>query len=148
MRWFKKQAPAVPATVGSDQDTVWNRATMEAGGTSPREGDRALADLLRFHSLAMNGGVLHGYEICSEEQVAAALAGYGYFGLDEAVAAVAWLVAEASGVDLESDQDAAERLEVEGDERYARAVPTDAALFAAFELRYRDHADAFAPVSG
>ncbi|MDX6275340.1 MAG: hypothetical protein QOJ92_2550 [Frankiales bacterium] len=94
----------------------------------------------------MNGGVLHGYEVQSEAEVAAAVAAYRYFGLDQAAAAVEWLVAEASDVDLDSDTDAAERLEVEGDARYAAAVPTDATLVEAFERRYRAEPEAFAPV--
>jgi hypothetical protein len=146
MRWFKK-APAMPPTVSTDRDSIWNRAAMQGGGTSLRPGDRALADLLRFHSLSMNGGVLHGDEVRSEDEVAAAIAGYRYFGLDQAAAAVEWLVAEASGVDLEGDLDAAERLEVEGDARYAAAGPTDATLVEAFERRYRAEPEAFAPVS-
>jgi len=32
----------------ADRDAVWNRAAMEAGGSSPREGDLALAALLQF----------------------------------------------------------------------------------------------------
>ena len=148
MRWFKKQAPAVPPPVSSDYDTVWNRAVMEEGGTSPRAGDRALADLLRFHSVSMNGGVLHGLEVRSDDEVSAAVAGYKYFGLDQAAAAVEWLVAAASANDLDNHHEAAERLEIEGDERYAKAVPTDATLVTAFEHRYRDNPEEFAPVSG
>lgn len=121
---------------------------MEEGGTSPRAGDRALADLLRFHNVSMNGGVLHGVGVRSQHEVAAAVAGYRYFGLDGAADAVEWLVAEASGIDLANDLDAAERLEVEADERYSSAVPTDDTLVRAFEHRYRDRPEEFAPVSG
>lgn len=147
MRRFKKQT-STPTPASGDQVTIWNRAAMERGGTSPRAGDRALADLLHFHNVSMNGGVLHGYEVRTEVEMAAAIAGYRYFGLDEAAAAVEWLVGEASGVDLDTDSEAAERLEFEGDERYANAVPTDAALVAAFEHRYSAEPEAFAPVSG
>ena len=148
MRWFKKQATALPPGVGTDEITIWNRAAMEGGGTSPRAGDRALVDLLQFHNVSMDGGVLHGYEVRSEAEIAAAIAGYRYFALDGAAAAVEWLVAEASTVDLESDEEAAERLELEGEERYAKAVPADATLVAAFENRYRKEPEAFAPVGG
>jgi hypothetical protein len=118
---------------------------------APGPGDRALADLLQFHSLAMNGGVLHGYEVLSSDdsrhQVAAAIAGYRYFGLEQAAAAVEWLVTQAAGVDLQGDLDTAERLEGEADGRYASAVPTDSTLVEAFEQRYRVEPEAFAAVN-
>jgi hypothetical protein len=43
-------------------DLIWNRAALEHGGTAPGIGDRALADVLSFHGLAMNSGVLEAVE--------------------------------------------------------------------------------------
>jgi hypothetical protein len=43
-------------------DHVWNRAALDGGGPKPRDGDRALADLLLAHGLIMNGGLGHALE--------------------------------------------------------------------------------------
>jgi hypothetical protein len=68
----------------NDETAVWNRAAMESGGPSPREGDRALADLLLVHGLVMNGGVFHAVEVVSKEELRAACVGLRYFGFDAA----------------------------------------------------------------
>lgn len=145
MRYFRRKTQAVSSVaVGLDEDAVWNRAAVGRGGSSPRDGDRALADLLQFHSIAMNGGCLHAYQFLSRDAVDAAVRGYRFFGLHDAAAAVEWFAAEAAAADLEND-DAAERLEVEAQDRYDRAVPTDSTLAVAFKAAYRRAPDAFAP---
>jgi hypothetical protein len=53
----------------TNADEVWNRAALEGGGPEPREGDVALATLLRAHGLAMNGGVLRFVAVPREERV-------------------------------------------------------------------------------
>jgi hypothetical protein len=63
-------------------DNVWNRAALAAGGPTPRQGDRALANLLFVHGLVMNGGVDHLVEGTSEEQMAAGIQGFRFFRLD------------------------------------------------------------------
>jgi hypothetical protein len=55
----------------STADRVWNRAALDAGGSPPREGDRALAALLLAHGMIMNGGVDHAVEALSAEELAA-----------------------------------------------------------------------------
>ena len=52
------------------------------------DGDIALAALLSVHNLAMNGGLLHSVENHSQDQIERAIAGYRYFGLDDAAAVV------------------------------------------------------------
>lgn len=118
---------------------------MSRGGSSPREGDRALANMLQFHSIAMNGGWLHAYQFLSAKAVDAAVLGYRYFGLHDAAAAVEWFAAEAAGIDLANDDDAAERLEAEAQDRYDQAVPRDSTLAVAFNAAYRVGPEAFAP---
>jgi hypothetical protein len=127
-------------------DVVWNRATrlIERGpGTPP--GDAALAALLLFHSLAMNGGVLHAHEGLSADQLARAVAGYRFFGLTETADLVEQVARRAADLDPD-DFDAAEALELEGDERYNALVPRDETVVAAFEAHFRDHPEDYAPV--
>lgn len=120
---------------------------MGGGGSNPLAGDTALADLLRFHSLAMNGGVLHAFESLSAEERGAAVHGYRFFGLDAAGDAVEWLEQQADGVDLDADVEAAERLDEEAQGRYDSAVSTDAVLVTAFEQAYRQRPEAFASLA-
>ncbi len=69
--------------MNADEIAVWNRAAMHSGGSSPREGDRALSAVLRVHGLVMNGGVFHALEVVSEAELRASCAGFGYFGFAE-----------------------------------------------------------------
>jgi hypothetical protein len=55
-------------------DMIWNRACGE-DSLRALPGDRALADLLNAHGLAMNGGVLHAIECMSAEELSEAEAG-------------------------------------------------------------------------
>lgn len=127
-------------------DDVWNRACAEAG--RPKElvapGDRALADMVLAHSLAMNGGVLHAVECLDPAELIGAVAGYRYFGLVDAAqviedTAIAWN-------DGEHDADAAERLELDAEARYALVVEDDQVLVDAFKARYAREPTAFAPI--
>jgi len=76
------------AIMDSEETTIWNRACMKSGGTSPREGDAALASLLSLHSLAMNGGLVHSLEVLGPARCAAAVEGFRYFGLAEMAALI------------------------------------------------------------
>ena len=69
--------------MNDDETAVWNRAAMESGGLSPREGDVALSALLIVHGLVMNGGVFHAVEAVKEDELRAACAGFRYFGFDD-----------------------------------------------------------------
>src|SRR5947207_14700148 len=55
---------------------IWNRAVLDAGGSNPGPGDTALAGLMRFHGLAMNGGSEHALEVLSSAELDAAIAGF------------------------------------------------------------------------
>jgi hypothetical protein len=129
----------------SKADKVWNRACMAHGGPEPRHGDLALAAMLRFHSRAMSGGLLDAVEGVSATEVSDALAGFRYFGLDEAAAVLEWVVAQGSGVDAD-DIDAGRMLESQADERYGTVVPDDSVLTGAFERSYRARSEAFSPL--
>ena len=63
-------------------DEIWNRATV-GGGDTPREGDVALAASLAFHGLAMNGGVLHAFEVLSAEELGRARDGFTWLAMPE-----------------------------------------------------------------
>ena len=117
----------------SRQDEIWNRACLDAGGSSPAVGDQALASLLVAHGLAMNGGVVHAMECLSQSELAAAIAGFNYFGITGAS-----LVFEQQPDDSEATE---ERL----DQMYWAAVPDEEALVHAFRVRLMSTPEAFAP---
>lgn len=102
----------------------------------------ALAALLSVHSLAMNGGLRHSVENHSPDELEQAVAGYRYFGLEDAAAVVESVARRAAAI----DPDVAERLEAEADDRYAAVVPDDSTLAARFEQLFRQKPEAFAPL--
>ena len=120
-------------------DLVWNRACI-GKVPFPLDGDKALRALLSFHGLAMNGGILHALEYTQPEELAAAVAGYRYFGLDE----VAEFIAEAKSVpEGAGDLD---RWEGELDRRYGAFIPRDSVLVERFEFAFRYNPSQFAPL--
>ncbi len=131
----------------TEADKVWNRACGQGECLSPRPGDSALAALIKVHSLAMNGGVLHALETCSEEQLVTAAGGYRYFGLDGAASMVEAALAELRGIQSQGDDlRELERLEIALDERYATHVPDDRTLTIAFERIFELRRTDFQPV--
>jgi len=112
---------------------VWNRAALESGGENPREGDRALAALLLAHGLVMNGGVHHALEVLSENEIHAAISGFGFFSL----APVGRLLQVAQTLDEET-----------ANRQYWAFVPDDDAIDRQFRVIFRSSPDAFAPVAG
>jgi hypothetical protein len=125
-------------------DEIWNRATMNGGDPAPSRGDLALTAVLRLHSLAMSGGLLDAVERITPEQLAAALAGYHWLGLDQAADVVAMVQQEIDAGALD-EEDRAEALEVRADDEYGRAIPSDQTLVDAFRTRLADQPDAFKP---
>jgi hypothetical protein len=131
----------------TDADRVWNRACGQGECDSPRVGDSALAALITFHSAAMNGGVLHALETCSETQVNAAAHGYRFFGLAEAAGVVEAALAELRDLQSRGDDLAeAEQLDIALDDRYAMHVPDDQTLVGAFERTFEARRAEFQPV--
>jgi hypothetical protein len=116
---------------------------MEAGGSSPRAGDLALAALLQFHSLAMSGGVLDAIERLDEDDLQRAVNGFRFFAVEEAAA----FLADATSRWCSSDQspDVADRLEGELDAGYAALVPDDGALVDAFSRHFEGCPADFSP---
>lgn len=120
-------------------DLIWNRA---CGEHALRElpGDRALADLLRAHGLAMNGGVLHAVECLTEDELSAAEAGYRYFDYDE----IASLLRGAKVSTLtESDIGG---LEHRFDSEYLKLIPCDDSIEARFQSDLMANPSAYAPL--
>lgn len=118
---------------------IWNRACGEDPLRS-LHGDRALADLLRAHGLAMNGGVLHAVECLTPEELSNAEAGFRFFGFD----AIAALLSRArrifdAGEDLENH-------EPQLDREYAHIIPSDSLLLDRFEKRLASNPSDFAPI--
>ena len=73
-------------------------------------GDNTLAAVLAAHNLIMNGGVPHCHEALDTNEIAAAIAGFDFFGLSDA-GAVLEEDASASLDDLSLDE--AERIEMQ-----------------------------------
>lgn len=118
----------------SQQDQIWNRACLESGGPSPKAGDHALASLLLVHGLAMNGGAAHALESLSQSEIAAAVAGFNYFGL---VAAAD--VFKQAPDDSEETEELLNRM-------YWAAVPSDETLQHAFHAKLLASPEVFAPI--
>ena len=123
----------------SPVDKIWNRA-CKGGGESPHAGDKALAALLLFHGLAMNGGVLHAVECLSVKQLREAMNGYKYFGFKP----VADLICSAQnaiekGLDLDV-------LESTMNDQYWSQVPNDEILVNSFENHQKQNPSEYSPI--
>jgi hypothetical protein len=118
----------------SRQHEIWNRACLESGGPSPAEGDRALASLLLAHGLIMNGGVVHALGCLSQSEIAAAIAGFEYFGLTRAADA------------LKQTPDETEETEQRLDQLYWSAVPDDETLVDALRVKLLVSPEVFSPM--
>jgi hypothetical protein len=123
-------------------DSIWNRAALEGGGSSPGAGDTALAAALLLHSSAMSGGVLDAVETLTDEELDAAEAGYRWLHVpaaSEAIAAVRRAIADGAL----DDPQRASALEMSADDHYDEAIEDDAALDSAFRARLETDPDAF-----
>ena len=81
----------------------------------------------------MNGGVVHALECLSQPEIAAAVAGFNYFGL-----------AAAASV-FEQLPDDTEETEERLNQLYWAAVPSDETLAHAFRVKLLAAPEAFAP---
>jgi hypothetical protein len=107
-------------------DMIWNRACGEDSLRS-LPGDRALTDLLRAHSLVMNGGVLHAVECLTAGELSAAEAGYRFYGLDGAASLLSRARTKfEGGTDLEVHEQQLDR-------QYVDMIPSDSSLVEGFE---------------
>ena len=114
----------------TEADMIWNRACGE-NPLRALAGDRALADLLYAHGLAMNGGVLHAVECMTAEEQSDAEAGYQYYGLDD----VASLLSHARAIFEATDDPGSHEQQLDGD--YAGMIPSDSSIVARFENRLK-----------
>lgn len=120
-------------------DKVWNRACIGPECAS-MHGDSALEAMIHFHSVAMNGGVLHSIGCWSSDELEAIKNGYRYFGIDE----ISELIAAAQAA-LQKGVDE-EVLEETLDRDYAARVPEDATLVHVFEAHYKSNPESYAPL--
>lgn len=109
------------------------------------EGDVALTAMLLLHGLAMNGGLLDAVAGMPEDEVVRAVAGYRYFGLNDAAAVVEWVAQEVRHLDPQ-DSNGEDELERQADHRYGAVVPNDSVLDQRFVHKYQEQPAAFAPV--
>ncbi len=96
--------------------------------------------MLAFHSIAMNGGVLHALELFGSDRLEGAELGYRFFGLED----VADLLNEAKSISKTGDD--LDLWEAELDRRYGAIVPDDSTLVARFEMIFRRNPSEFAPI--
>jgi len=127
-----------------DEDRIWNRAT-QGGGDQPRAGDAALSAALAFHGLAMNGGVLHAYEVLSAEELGRAREGFAWLELSD-VAQFLEDTAQSIAATNWDDEDAVDALEASADDRYELVLPNDQALEDAFRRQFAMRRQAFNPI--
>jgi hypothetical protein len=120
-------------------DMIWNRACGEDPLRS-LSGDRALADLLRAHGLAMNGGVLHAVECLTASELSDAEAGYRFYGCD----GVASLLSRARTI-FETGDDLGSQ-EQQLDRQYAAMIPSDSSLVERFGKRLISNPSEYAPL--
>ena len=97
---------------------IWNRAALSGSVDQLRQGDVALAAILRAHGMVMNGGLYHAIEDLSEAELDAAIRGYRYFSLNP----IAELFESARSQSNLPDADA----------QYAKTIPDDGAI----EIRF------------
>jgi hypothetical protein len=81
----------------------------------------------------MNGGVVHALECLSQSEISAAVAGFNYFGLDEAAR-----VFQQLPDDTEETEERLNKL-------YRAAVPSDQTVAHAFRAKLLAAPEAFAP---
>lgn len=130
---------------------VWNRA-LDYDYEGPRaEGDRALYDLLMLDNVAQNGGLLHGIQVLDEDELAAAVAGYRWFGLGPLADGIVSIAAAAADIEVDGPDslDSQSELEERADELFFGEQGSDL-LGRAFNRKLADQPDAFAdpaPVS-
>ncbi|MDD9944201.1 MAG: hypothetical protein OXU20_24365 [Myxococcales bacterium] len=94
------------------------------------------------HGLVMNGGVLHASEVLSEDEFAAALDGYAFYGQHKAVS----VFRDAAACLQRANADELDTREAELDATYADVIGGDAALEAAFKKHLLAHPELYADV--
>jgi hypothetical protein len=121
-------------------DKIWNRACIGSDRAST-PGDSALEAMISFHSVGMNGGVLHAIESFTSDDLEKVKDGYQYFGIvsiAELINAVQASIQE--GEDIEALEDVL-------DHKYSVEIPDDATLCRAFEAHYKRSPESYAPLS-
>jgi len=118
----------------AETDQIWNRAAMDNGGSSPRQGDRALSALLLLHGMVMNGGIEHATESLTPTEFTAGIEGFQYFGFTE----VSKLLKSAVTAD-ESEFD-------QFDHQYWNYIPSDSTIVHAFQSHLHSSPQSFSPL--
>ena len=118
-------------------DLIWNRA-CEGAGSATRQGDKALASLLVFHSAAMNGGVFHAIELITAAELSAAMDGYKLFGLES----VLDIVTDAKRILNSGNENEIDSKEPQIDKEF---FATDSILLQRFEKYYAENPMDFEP---
>jgi hypothetical protein len=120
-------------------DKIWNRA-LENSDEALLSGDLALSSMLIFHSVAMNGGIVHAIECVNTAELPAIQAGYRFFDLH----AVALLLIEVKNT-LKNGNNVGS-LENYFDIAYAELIPDDDFLVKRFEAVFKLRFSEFSPI--
>ncbi|MEM7467874.1 MAG: hypothetical protein AAF387_13455, partial [Pseudomonadota bacterium] len=119
---------------------VWDRACLADPTQLALPGDKALASMLLMHGLVMNGGLHHAVDFLSDAELDAAVSGFKYFGLNTVLDVIEKILSDPS---LKQWNDANERI---ANKLYYAVSPDDELLVAAFDERYANSPQDFAPV--
>ncbi|MEE2730693.1 MAG: hypothetical protein VYA55_07700 [Pseudomonadota bacterium] len=124
----------------TSSEKVWNRACMKAGGSALRVGDKALAAMIYFHGLAMNGGVLHALECCNDSEISSAINGFGFYGF------MSIKIMIEDNIHLIGSDDCLEEEDNRLNNEYEAAIERDQVLVDRFEKHFKDNPDQYASI--
>ena len=137
-RFNAPRIAGVMRTVSTNSNAVvWDRACVGDPNRFELPGDRALASMLRMHGLIMNGGLHHALDVLTDEELAAALAGFKYFEIEAVLEIIEKVLADPS---LREWSDINERTV---NELYFSVSADDELLVEAFDKRYAISPDDF-----
>ncbi|GLB68740.1 hypothetical protein [Arthrobacter mangrovi] len=81
-----------------DTAAVWSRALHQQHGRPRTDGDRALHDLLVLDNLAQSSGLVQAVRTLKAWELASAVAGYRWFGLNRLADGIESVAAEAATI--------------------------------------------------
>jgi site-specific recombinase XerC len=91
---------AKSADRADDSESIWSRAVDDDYEGPRAAGDRALHDLLLLDNLAWSNGLIHAVRTLKPRELAAAVAGYRWFGLNRLANGIESVAGEVSAIDF------------------------------------------------
>ena len=87
-----------------DSAAVWSRALHQKHGRPRAQGDRALYDLLVLDNLAQSSDLVHAVRTLKAWELAHAVAGYRWFGLNGLADGIESVAGEAATIEFHAPQ--------------------------------------------